>query len=163
MERSLYSYRYVKHPFDEIVEQLETAPDSVMQAATDTAADDVRRFVSHLHVDLQGFEIGRDIVVEVGRRVPMGVHTVVFPVTWTASTGEAIFPAMTGNVEVAAMSFAQPLTQLTFSGRYRPPLGPIGALADVAVGRRVAEAAVHHFLEDLVARLDRQLAHSSMG
>jgi hypothetical protein len=48
-------------------------------------------------------------------------------------------------------------TQMEIEGAYRPPLGAVGNVADAAVGHRVAEAAVHRFLDDVVEQIRREL------
>lgn len=158
MERSLYAYRYVDRHFDEIVQLLTDQPELVLQPATEAAQREVGTFVGHLHFDVKGFEVGRDVVIDLGQRQPMGKHTVSFPVTWQATDAAALFPAMSGHLEVAAMSFHPPISQVTFTGRYQPPFGPLGALGDVSIGRRIADAAAHHFVQDLVQRVEEQLS-----
>ena len=39
----------------------------------------------------------------------------------------------------------------------RAPLGPVGKAIDAAIGHRIAEASVHHFLDDIVAQIGRDL------
>ena len=48
-------------------------------------------------------------------------------------------------------------TQIEIEGDYTPPLGAVGRALDAAVLHRVAEAAVHRFLEDVVEQLRRDV------
>ncbi|MGC1760098.1 MAG: hypothetical protein WA742_12150 [Candidatus Cybelea sp.] len=40
-------------------------------------------------------------------------------------------------------------SRLTLAGKYHPPLGPLGALFDAILGRRIAAATAHTFLADI--------------
>jgi hypothetical protein len=44
-----------------------------------------------------------------------------------------------------------PFTQLGVQARYRPPLGPLGAIGDRLLGAEVVDASLTTFLEDLAA------------
>lgn len=158
MERILYAYEYVRQPFDAIVELLSDTPEKLFQSATDSAHGQAGTLVEHLHVDVSGFDLGRDVTIEIDDREPLGMHTVKFPLRWHAAESAGLFPEMSGQLEVAAMSFSAPLCQVTFSGHYRPPFGGLGVLADAGLGRRVADAAVHQFVKDICARIEREIA-----
>jgi hypothetical protein len=51
-------------------------------------------------------------------------------------------------------------TQLDLDCEYRPPGGALGRAADAMVGHRIAEAALHRFVEELASRLRTRLAES---
>ena len=40
-------------------------------------------------------------------------------------------------------------SRLTLAGKYGAPLGPVGAVFDAILGRRIAAATVHAFLADI--------------
>ena len=48
-------------------------------------------------------------------------------------------------------------TQVKLSGRYRPPLGRVGELADTLAGKQLAVESVQGFLDELVRRLEEAL------
>jgi hypothetical protein len=109
-----------------------------------------------LHTGMGGVDVGVDVRIHVhGVRDDVGVAG-MSPVThvelaWEALRATALFPVMN-----AQLSF-WPLTSSETHGAYRPPLGVVGNVVDAAVGHRVAEAAVHRFLDDVAEQLCREL------
>ena len=53
--------------------------------------------------------------------------------------------------------------ELKIEGGYTPPLGPVGAVFDAAVGTRVARASIRRLLRDLADELETaaMFAHSA--
>jgi hypothetical protein len=94
--------------------------------------------------------LGKTVSVEVGEPITRGDVTVV-PLTWRATGAPALFPALTADLEVAAMGAG--LTQLTLRGSYDPPFGTVGQRLDRILLHRVAEASVRSFLHQLAAGL----------
>lgn len=157
MERNLYTYAYVRQPFDEVARLLAEDPAAILQPATERAAAEARTLRSELIVDLGTFEVGRDITIEVGEFEPLSMLAVSLPLRWRAATHEGLFPQMEATLELQAMSLRAPLTQLTLFGSYRPPLGLLGAAGDALFGKRVAEAAVHRFVDDVADRIELEM------
>lgn len=156
-ERHLYLYEYVNAPFDSVAKALAEDPAGLLQTATDVAAEHARKVHAELVVDLAGFEVGRRVVIDVGRFEPTELRRSKVHLSWRAAELSALFPALEAELEVAALAFQPPLTQVSMIATYRPPLGPLGAAADAVWGHRIAEAAVHRFLDDVVARLEDRL------
>lgn len=75
---------------------------------------------------------------------------IVLPLTWESNGFEGVFPVMHAMVELRPAGRGQ--TALLFWGRYDPPLGRIGDIADRFIAHRVAEATVEHLLDAVVAR-----------
>jgi hypothetical protein len=75
--------------------------------------------------------------------------------SWEAARAAAIFPSM--RAELSAWPLATTETQLEIEGTYTPPLGMVGNALDALLGHRLAEAAVHRFLEDVVEHLRHEL------
>lgn len=104
-----------------------------------------------------GFEIGtrrleRKIEVTVGQpRRTVGATLV--PIRWQAASTSWMFPALDGQLEIAALGAAK--TQLGVSATYDPPLGMVGKIADRALLHRVAEVTIKDFLERVGARLEQ--------
>ena len=94
--------------------------------------------------------LGKTVSVEVGEPITRGDVTVV-PLTWRATGTPGLFPALTADLEVAAMD--EGLTQLTLRGHYDPPFGSVGQRLDRILLHRVAEASVRAFLHKLAAGL----------
>lgn len=77
----------------------------------------------------------------------------VVPLTWRATGTSSLFPVMTADLEVAPLDAG--LTQISFRGRYEPPLGAVGRRLDRLLMHRVAEASVRSFLRRLAEGLNR--------
>jgi hypothetical protein len=161
--RELHAYTYVKEPYDEVTEVLASSAPSLVRAATAQAAEHTRSVVTTLYVPVAGFAIGREVVVRLGPFVPESHLRVRLAIAWRPVRGASVFPALDGQLEVAALSLRPPLTQITLSGCYTPPLGPLGTLGDTVVGHRVAEAAAHRFVTELAERLRAELSARHTG
>ena len=83
----------------------------------------------------------------------------VLPFHWTATAVPALFPAMEAELDVAPLGADD--VRLTFSGRYRPPLGGIGEAIDSVALHRVVEHSVRTFLAALGDALQRAAAGSA--
>lgn len=160
MKRPLYHYEYVHEPFDDIIRLLADRAAAVLQTATDAAAAHAREVVTTLHVPVGRFEIGRQVVIDVGEYVPQQLRTGYVPISWRAEEHAQLFPRVEAKLEVAALSIDPPVTQVSLVGAYTPPFGAVGAVADDVVGHRVAEAAVHRFVEDVTHRIRAELAEA---
>lgn len=157
MQRPLYAYEYVRQPFDEVARLLAEDPASILQAATDLAVDHAESLRTELSVKIGNFEIGRDITIETGEFEPRSMLAVAIPLRWRATSHGALFPSMTGTLELQALSLRSPLTQVTLVGTYEPPLGVLGAAGDALIGRHIAEATVHRFVDDVATRIEQQM------
>lgn len=106
--------------------------------------------------------VAKRVEIRVGQVRQLPAKTLL-PVSWKATGASAIFPVMEGDIEVAPLG--PRLTQLSFSGRYEPPLSVLGRALDRALLHRVAEATVKDFLDqvgDRLAALVRQAAPDVM-
>jgi hypothetical protein len=74
---------------------------------------------------------------------------------WEAARASALFPAM--KARLSAWPLYADETQLEIDGDYTPPLGLVGNALDALVGHRIAEAAVHQFLEDVIEQIKREI------
>ena len=155
MERHLHCYAYVEAPFDLVARLLAEDATAVLQEATDDAAEQAGTLSRTLSVEVGGFEVGRDVSIQVGDFDPRGITTSVVPLRWHAERGRLLFPELAADLEVSALAFDPPLTQLTVSGSYEPPLGVLGAGADRLLLHRLAEATVHRFTHEVATRLRR--------
>lgn len=157
-ERNLYLYEYVELPFDDVAEVLARDPAAVLQPATDAAVEQARAVHRDLVVELGGFEVGREVTIEVGEFRPVEIRRVTVDLRWHASSATALFPSMRATLEVTALSFHPPRTQVSLVACYRPPLGVLGAAGDAVWGHRIAESAVHRFLHDVLSRVEQLVA-----
>jgi len=73
----------------------------------------------------------------------------VYPVTWTATGAEALFPKLSADLILAHIGSHK--TKLSLQGTYQPPLGPLGKAADRILLRNVAEATVQDWVDRVAA------------
>jgi hypothetical protein len=127
VERTLHVYAYVEAPFDEVSHLLASDAVGVLQRATDESAEQASTLSRKLRVAVGGFEVSNDVRIELGEFEPRAVTRSVVPLRWHAEKGRLLFPELSAELEVAAIVFDPPLTQLTVTGTYEPPLGLLGA------------------------------------
>jgi hypothetical protein len=94
--------------------------------------------------------LARDVDLEIG--IPE-IHSsgVVYPVHWTASGANLLFPELQADLVLTKQGSRK--TSLTLRGTYRPPLGVLGRLADRAGLHLVAEATVKNWMDRLAEAL----------
>jgi len=107
-----------------------------------------------------GFEVKvggvrKEVEIHVGRPV-RGAAVTLIPLRWQVTHGEGMFPVMDAELELAALG--PHVTQLSMDGRYDPPLGRAGRVADRALMHRVAEATVRDFVQRVGQKLMDALA-----
>jgi hypothetical protein len=154
----LRCYEYVNRPYETVSRLLATDAAGLFQRATNVAADRAHALNAHLKLNVAGFDIGKDIRIEVVN-VDTAGHppaAMVLPATkitlrWRAASNDALFPTMEAELVVYPLSSGE--TQLDLHGWYKPPGALLGRAADTVLGHRVADAAVHRFLQEIVEEL----------
>jgi hypothetical protein len=92
--------------------------------------------------------ITKRVELDLGRPAE-GNGSTVFPLRWRPAGAGALFPAMEADVVVAPLG--QDVTQISFEGRYDPPLEGFGRLLDRAVFHRLAQSTVRDFVDRMAA------------
>jgi hypothetical protein len=156
MERDIAERRQLRSTLDRIVSLIDGEPTAIFG----TAAGVVGRFHADVAVDFgRGSSVHQVVALELGpaRR---STACVEYPLTWTPVGRHLLLPDFHGALGIADEAGT---TALTLSGRYRPPLGPVGAAGDAVVGKRVAYQSVATFVDVLARRIDEsvdaELAH----
>ena len=149
-------FDFVNKPYERVHSLLEWNAQTVFRNATSAAARRAERVASALHVNIAGFEIGKDVEilvksVERSRWTETVPETTRIKLEWKASRIPRLFPLMTAEMTVFPLTPNE--TQLDLVGEYEPPLGAIGGVIDAAIGHRIAEASVHQFVSDVAAYL----------
>jgi hypothetical protein len=80
-----------------------------------------------------------------------GPGEISLPITWVAVGTPGLFPRM--DADLVLTDLGSDLTQLTFRGSYRPPLGSVGRVVDRTILHRVAESCVKSFVDRLARAL----------
>lgn len=73
---------------------------------------------------------------------PVGL---VYPVTWTATGAEALFPRLSADLILSHVGADK--TKVSLQGTYDPPLGPIGKAIDRLLLKNVAEATIQDWVD----------------
>lgn len=149
--REFHYYAYVERPFDELWPLLATQPNNVLG---DGRAVPRSRGTSELHVHLGGVEVSRNVAMQFGGLVweDDGAELVVH---CRAARHPGMFPLLEARFELAPLpSGRRHLTQVGLVGRYRPPLGVFGDIADRLGGSGIAAESIRRFVEDVARRLE---------
>lgn len=100
-------------------------------------------------MELVGITVGSrrlDLRVHLGISAPRRLgDTSVIPISWRPVANNSMLPSLDGDVEISPLGPDR--AQLAISARYQPPLGWVGAIADRALMRRIAEATVKDFID----------------
>ncbi len=131
----------------------------LLQQATDTPStppDGDGSFVITLSRRLPGVEVHKQVRVRLGEAEQHDGWTRV-PIRWQAERTPTAFPTFVGSVDLEDHPRGQ--AELTLTGRYRPPLGVIGAAAD----GMLLHGVVDHTLAQLLDRLAGALVDTVYG
>lgn len=155
-EKNIRVYDYVNKPYEAVRERLESDAAGVFQSATKVAALRANSVASELHVNFAGIEVATDIEIKVCSvesrdRTVSSPETTRIELEWESARMPNLFPFMKAELLIYPLTATE--TQLDLNGNYEPPLGVLGSMIDSAVGHRIAEASVHHFIRDVAAFL----------
>jgi hypothetical protein len=153
-------FDYVNHPYTQVRDCLVQDANAVFQAATNAATSRAESVAAELRVNIAGLNVTKEIqiqIVGIEHRPPEGTvpPTTILRLRWQAATGARWFPAMTGQLSIYPLTGSE--TQLDFTGVYQPPLGAVGKALNAVIGHRIADASVHHFIQQVAAYLRRTL------
>jgi hypothetical protein len=90
-------------------------------------------------------ELSREVSVTIGDPMRKGSLTRI-QLSWRVPHSDA-FPVFQGFFEIQPLSSYE--IQLALLGYYHAPLGMIGAVFDMVLGRRIAEATVRHLIDEI--------------
>jgi hypothetical protein len=161
-EHELRSCQSVNRPYARVKQILAKDALGLFQRATATAAAHAELLDATMKATVAGRQVEKSVRVEVtsmdhSGRPPsaMALPGFALALTWRATSASSLFPSMRAELTVYQLSHGE--TQLDLHGWYTPPGGVIGAVADAIVGHRIAEASVHHFLDDVVRSLGTEI------
>jgi len=110
--------------------------------------------------DLGALHVGKRVRLDVGMPVRVnGRHLI--PLAWRATGAGALFPALDADLEIAPLG--PHATQLAIAGRYEPPLGTLGRVANRALLHRVAEGTIKRFLDGVRSTIEAIAAAERAG
>lgn len=156
MDRPLHAHTDVKVRFDDAIELLTTAPERVLQEATDaTGGGEDEEILAALRARVAGMTFSREVVIEVEPPRHVEAMRTILPLRWRAASADALFPTVDAQLEIAALSMYPPRVQLTLTGSYDPPFGGAGDVIDRVLVHRLAANVVEDFVLAVAERLER--------
>ena len=156
---SIRCFDYVNHPYEKVCKALTLHSNEVFHGATKSAETRAESVASGLHVKVAGIEFGKEILIDIKSYTDVESRTkkeLTIRLTWKAASAQQFFPTMNAELHVYPITAQE--TQLDFHGEYEPPLGVVGKAIDAMVGHRVAEATVHHFVNEVADYLRKNIA-----
>lgn len=164
MTHDLRCYDYVNAPYAQVRERLLEDPRQLFQRATTVATSRAQALRAQLHASLGPFELATEVEIRVTSveevRSPLDGPATRIALEWRAARATAAFPVMHATLWAYALTPGE--TQLEFEGTYAPPLGVLGKALDAVIGRRIAEASMHRFIQEVAARLREELPHTAV-
>lgn len=142
--RAVRHFAYVDRPFRDVRRWVAAGPQRLLAPPM-------------LHVRRGRFDLARNVRMVIGD-IQIGVHSARLPIQWEDAAHPGLFPILEATLEIAPVRAGpHAMTQLGLLGRYRPPFGRIGAVADNLAGHGIVLDSVERFLDDLTDRLQDAL------
>jgi len=161
--RTIRHFAYIDRPFRDVRRAIAGAPQQILADQGGGSGDPDGAAVTELHLRRIGFDLARDVRMVLGD-IRVGIHSARLPLRWEDATRPGLFPLLDATLEVAPVRAGRrAVTQLGLFGRYRPPFGRLGALADNVAGHRIVVESVERFLDDLVGRFEADLPAPEPG
>jgi len=154
-------YDYVNHPYEQVRDALKEGALEIFRSATSSASSRAGEVASALKVRFGSIEIATKIRIKAAEMEELpGTTThpesMKLDIEWEAAEAKRFFPLMRATLAVYPHTPTE--TQLELYGSYDPPMGPLGDVVNKMIGRRVAEACVHRFIEEIAVYLRKTLA-----
>ena len=153
--REVRHYAYVNRLFADVAEVLATAPERMIGPPGEPVTGHER--LSGLHVRRTGVDLSRDVRITIGALV-FDENVAQLALHWEDAHQPRLFPVMEAVLELAPLTAGRHrVTQVGLVGRYRPPLGRLGAVADTLAGHRLMMESVAHFVDDIADRIEAEV------
>jgi hypothetical protein len=154
--RTVAVVRTVEASYSEVERAVRVCLSQLVETASPSSA---ARHGYELVADLSMRRWFRRIRVPVDVEVE-GVHHprpgLIAHLRWRARRGGKGFPVM--EADLLARPVVGAATKLVLAGTYHPPLGTLGVLGDLLVGRLVARSTAESFLDDLSHAIETAIA-----
>jgi hypothetical protein len=157
---------FLELPFaaDSVEAALLSSPEEWIPGVVEDASLHGEALLAEVGFDASRGRIQKKVELEIGTPIRMGFSTLL-PIKWRAAGLAGLFPVMEADIEIAALGHDR--SQLSFNGRYRPPLSVVGQAVDRVLLHRVAEATMKDFLDrvadNLRARMDNRSPIGAIG
>ena len=137
--RPVHEFASLERPFRDVRRCLADRPGEIFPEST-TAS-------------VAGLNLARDVRMVVGE-LQIGHRTAWLAIHWEDRRHPGWFPILEATLEFMPLAGRRPTTQVALRGRYRPPLGGLGEMADNLVGNKIVQQSVQIFLEELANHLE---------
>lgn len=155
----LRAYDYVNHSYPQVRQVLLEDARGLFQRATMVATSRAAALRARLHAHFGPLDLATEIDIRVTsveeRESPLGGSATHVALEWEAAKHPGAFPVMHATLAFYALTESE--TQLELEGTYEPPLGLLGKAVDAVIGRRIADASVLRFIQEVAARLREEL------
>lgn len=144
--RDIRHCAYVDRPFAEVCRLLAEEPARVLGDSGDGGV--VREQRAGLHVRRAGVDVSRDVRILRGDLL-LDEDAARLPLRWEDAERPNLFPVLEATLELVPVPAGRrPTTQVGLAGRYRPPFGRLGAVADTLAGEFEVAIGAHCFTLD---------------
>lgn len=148
--REVSHYTFVDRPYEDVWNLLGRAARAVLGDGDPEAPGMVS---STLHV-WRGVDLGRDVRVRFGGLV-CTEQRARMAIRWEDRRHPRLFPVLEAVLELTPLAFERgEITQVGLVGRYRPPFGAVGQIADRIAARGVAAESVAWFVEQVADAIE---------
>jgi hypothetical protein len=148
-------YQELAHPASAVEAALAQDPQGWLAQLVDRSNERGMQLSAHVGLKIGPRRVQHAVTLSVSEPHHLG-DTTVIPISWRPAGKTLMLPSLDGDLEVAAMGGDH--SQLAISARYQPPLGWVGTVADRALMRRVAEATVKDFLDQVAQGVETIIA-----
>jgi hypothetical protein len=152
--RQFRHYAYVDRQYAEVLRLASASPGLFVGTGRGTPGGSER--LAEFHVHRAGLDFARDVRITLGT-LQAGDHRARLPIEWEDSRRPGLFPVVEGIVELLPLTGARLATQVGVIGRYQPPLGLLGAVADTLAGARLVLESAGRFVDEIAARLEANI------
>jgi hypothetical protein len=156
MPRVLHHTAYARQPFEKICRQLDADPMAVVGAAADAAVDHANHLVANVDAEMSFFAPHDDVDIKVWPLSRKGDSHASMYLAWAADANRRLLPNVDGRLDIVPLIADGPAarTVLSLHGHYAPASDMFDDAREAILGRRVVDAAMHHFLECLAEGLE---------
>ena len=145
----------VERTYQSVHDALMMHANDIFHHATRTAESRAESVAADLHAKIAGVEFRKDVLIKINSYTEIEADSeqrMIVDLEWSSANATFLFPTMNAQLNVFPVGDQ---TQLDFRGEYEPPLGMLGKAVDAVVGAKIAEASVHHFVEEVVEYLHK--------
>lgn len=155
MHRIVHHHQYVRRSHADVCDALELDANRLLSCATQAAAESASRIAQSLEEVSEFFDIHEKVEV---RASPLHRYrtTGSLTLTWFADSEKRFLPNVQATLELNPVVPHGPavLTELVLHGEYDPPPNRQARATDFFLERRLANAVLHTFLDNLATAIE---------